>query len=85
MKNKSCRARDTVQLALVRLNRVYDMSWHGISLEIGIPQATLWDIANGKPVPRKWRAQLCLRRYKDLYAMPVKELRWAIENRTEDR
>ncbi len=77
------RANDRVKLALLRLNRTHGMPWSVISLELGIPQATLWDVANGKPVPRKWRAKLGLRRVKDLYALPVRELRWAIEHRKE--
>lgn len=74
---------DTVKLALLRLNSMPDMSWGEISREIGIPPATLWDIADGKPVPRKWRRRLGLCGSRDLYAMPVKELRWAIKNREE--
>ena len=77
----SCRDDDKVKRALLRLNEIYEMPYYKIAREIGIPAGTLWDIAHGKPVPRKWRRKLGLRRAKDLYAMPVKELRWAIENR----
>ncbi len=53
------------------------MTWPKLSRLLGVPGGTLWDIANGKPVPRKWRK----RRSRDLYAMPISELRWAIRNR----
>ncbi len=72
---------DKVRLALLRLNRKHSMSWDRISQRIGIPAATLWDIANGKPVPRKWRHRWTVAH--DLFAMPVAELRWALENREE--
>ncbi len=77
------RDNDAVKLALLHLNSMPDMSWSEISRETGIPKATLWDIANGKLVPRKWRRRLGLRMSRDLYAMPVKELRWAIEHRED--
>ncbi len=72
---------DRVQRALVRLNSTFGMPWKKLEQELGLPQATLWDIADGKPVPRKWRKQLGLTVFRDLYAMPVSELRWAIRNR----
>ncbi len=62
------------------LNSIHDtsgLSWERMGAKLGIPGGTLWDIANGKPVPRKWRK----RRSRDLYAMPISELRWAIRNR----
>ncbi len=73
------RARDKMQPALIRLNTVHDMSWAKISQKVGIPAATLWDVAHGKPVPRKWRRRVS----RDLYAMPVAELLWALLNREE--
>jgi len=79
MKNIGCRERDTVKLALLELYSMPNMSWGRLSKIFGIPKGTLWDIAHGKPVPKKWRA----RRYKDLNAMSTKELRWALENREE--
>ena len=68
------------------LNSMHDsngLSWDKMGVMLGVPGGTLWDIANGKPVPRKWKRRLGLRVSRDLYAMPVKELRWAIENREE--
>ena len=73
------RSNDGAQQALLRLHDTYDMSWSAIGQEIGIPAGTLWDVAHGKPVPRKWRRRVS----RDLYAMPVKELRWSIDNREE--
>ena len=73
------RSNDTVQQALIRLNTVHAMSWARISQKVGIPAATLWDVAHGKPVPRKWRRRV----FRDLFAMPVEELRWSIDNREE--
>ncbi len=75
------RVSDKVRLALLRLNSTHGMSWSKNSQETGIPAATLWDIAHGKSVPRKWRHRWTVSR--DLYAMPVAELRWALENREE--
>ena len=81
MNDRAHRMSDKVRLALLRLNRVHDMSWGRISQRIGIPAPTLWDIAHGKPIPRKWMRRW--RVYHDLFAMPVAELRWALENREE--
>ena len=55
------------------------LSWERMGAKLGVPGGTLWDIANGKPVPRKWRRRV----FRDLYAMPVAELRWALEHREE--
>jgi hypothetical protein len=45
----------------------------------------LWHIINtdGYKPPRRVARRLGLRRAKDLYSMPVKKLRWAIEHRTD--
>ena len=77
----SHRMSDKVRLALLRLNSTHDMSWGRIAQRIGIPAPTLWDIAHGKPVPRKWSHRWSVPR--DLFAMSVDELRWALENREE--
>ena len=77
----SHRMSDKVRFALLRLNSTYDMSWGRISQEIGVPAPTLWDIGDGKPIPRKWKNKWNV--YRDLYSMPVAELRWALENREE--
>ncbi len=74
---------DWVQPALIRLNCTLGVPWSEIAQESGIPQATLWDIANGKPIPAKWRRQLGMREFRDLLAMPTPELRWALEHREE--
>ena len=81
--NSMSRNNETVQGILNVLHDSHGKPWSAIGQELGIPEGTLWDIANGKPVPRKWRRRLGLRVSRDLYAMPVKELRWAIENREE--
>jgi len=73
---------ETVSAAFNRLHNTYGMTWAQISLEVGIPTGTVWDIADGKPIPKKWRKQLLQTKYKDLFSMPIKELRWAIENRS---
>ena len=72
---------ERVRLAVIRLHSTYDMAWYKIAQEIGIPAGTLWDIAHGKPVPRKWKNRWTVSH--DLFAMPVAELRWALENREE--
>ena len=77
------RRHEGVQQALLRLISTPGMTWPKIALAWGIPAPTLWDIASGKPVPRKWRRRLGLRVSRDLYAMPVKDLRWSIDNREE--
>ena len=81
MNDRTHRTSDKVRLALLRLNSMPSMSWGRISQRIGIPAPTLWDIAHGKPIPRKWMRRW--RVYHDLFAMPVDELRWALENREE--
>lgn len=63
------------------LNIEKEISWEKLGANLGVPGGTLWDIASGKPVPRKWRKQLGLTVFRDLYAMPISELRWAIRNR----
>ena len=73
---------ETVSNAFNRLHDVYDLTWAEISLEVGIPTGTVWDIANGKPVPDKWKKQLYPSSYRDLFSMPVGELRRAIKNRS---
>ena len=75
------RSNETVSRALLDAMSTDGMTWPKLSSLLGIPAGTLWDIADGKPVPRKWRKQLGLTVFRDLYAMPVKELRWAIRNR----
>jgi hypothetical protein len=77
------RNNETVRDGLNHARDTTRLTWEQISEILGVPAGTLWDVANGKPVPRKWRAKLGLRRVKDLYSMPVKELRWAIKNRIE--
>ena len=77
------RSDEAVRDMLNILRDTSGLSWDKMGVMLGVPGGTLWDIANGKPVPRKWRRRLGLRVSRDLYAMPVKELRWAIENREE--
>ena len=76
------RSNETVTRALNSIHGTTGLTWLEMAEIIGVPAGTLWDIANGRPVPNKWRKQLGLAVYRDLFAMPVKELRWAIENRT---
>ncbi len=71
------RSHEDVKDALNSTHDTSGLSWERMGEILGIPGGTLWDIANGKPVPRKWRK----RRSRDLYAMPISELRWAIRNR----
>jgi len=75
------RSDETVSKVLLDAASTKDMTWDRLSALLGVPAGTLWDVAHGKPVPRKWRSRLGLGVYRDLYAMPVAELRWAIENR----
>ena len=77
------RSHEAVKDMLNTLHDTHGKPWSAIGQEIGIPAGTLWDIAHGKPVPRKWWRRLGLRVSRDLYAMPVRELRWALENREE--
>ena len=76
------RSNETVSKVLLDAASTKDMTWGRLSVLLGVPAGTLWDVAHGKPVPRKWRSRLGLGVYRDLYAMPVKELRWAIKNRS---
>ena len=71
----------TVSAALNHAHDTTRLKWSEMAEILGVPAGTLWDIASGKPVPRKWRKQLGLTVFRDLYAMPISELRWAIRNR----
>ena len=75
------RSDETVSKVLLDATSTDGVTWGRLGVLLGVPAGTLWDVAHGKPVPRKWRKQLGLGVYRDLYAMPVAELRWAIENR----
>ena len=68
---------EAVRAWLNWLNGTVGVPWARISKEVGIPAGTLWAIANGSGIPRKWRRPV----FRDLLAMPVKELRWAIRKR----
>ena len=74
-------------MATVRefLIRCLDMgiSYPRLETEIGINRYYLWHIVNDeKYQPPGWlRNALHMKQYKDLWAMPVDELRWALENR----
>ena len=64
------------------LNEMHDsngLSWERMGVKLGVPGGTLWDVAHGKPVPRKWRRRV----FRDLFAMPKNELLWALNNREE--
>lgn len=74
---------ETVSSMLNRLHGTMGLSWPEIALKTAIPAGTLWDIAHGKPVPKKWKARLGMIQYKDLFSMPVAELLWSIQNRKE--
>ena len=75
------RSDETVSKVLLDATSTDGVTWGRLGVLLGVPAGTLWDVAHGKPVPRKWRSRLGLGVYRDLYAMPVAELRWAIENR----
>ena len=68
---------------LVTLNRIYHVPWQRMSDFLGVPIGTLWAIAGGMKVPRKWKHKLGIYYKRNLYSMPVAELRWALENREE--
>jgi len=70
---------ETARDFLVALNKNY--SWGKISVILGIPTGTLWHIANGGSIPSKWKPRLGVYYGRDLYSMPVRELRWAVKNR----
>ena len=70
-----------VRELLNTLNKDYHVSWERIGAFLGVPAGTLWNIANGGKIPRKWKRRLGVRYNVDLWDMPVRELRWAIENR----
>ena len=74
---------ETVANAISQLHNIHGMTWDGIAQKTGIPTGTLWDIANGKPIPKKWRSHLGLGRRGDLFSMPVSDLLWALNNRED--
>ena len=69
---------ETVSKHIKHQVRTVGKTYAELGRETGVPAGTLWHIANGGKVPRRWRARLGLMR---LFDMPVAELRWAIENR----
>ena len=71
----------TARIWLIWLNEAKDISWERLSKFVGVPPGTLWSIANGSSIPSKWKPRLGVYYNRDLYSMPVAELRWAIENR----
>ncbi len=73
------RSDEAVRDTLNKLHDTNGLSWERMGEKLGVPGGTLWDVAHGKPVPRKWRRRVS----RDLYAMPIKELLWAIQNREE--
>ncbi len=77
------RSHEVVRDTLNSMHDTNGLSWERMGAKLGVPGGTLWDIVDGKPVPRKWKHRLGIHRPRDLYAMPVAELRWAIQNREE--
>ena len=77
------RSHEAVKDIINLLHDTYGLSWWQMAGFVGVPGGTLWDIAHGKPVPSKWKNKWNV--YRDLFAMPVAELRWALENREEMR
>jgi hypothetical protein len=78
-----CPRTDNVRIMLKTLNGYYGVSWNKLSRFLGVPVGTLWRIANGGKIPKKWKQKLGVYYNRKLYDMPVDELRWAIEHRQE--
>ena len=72
----------TARIWLLHLNATMGVSWGKMGAFLGVPAGTLWAIANGGSIPSKWKHRLGVYYDRKLWDMPVKELRWAIENRT---
>ena len=72
---------DTARAWLEWLNSTLGISWGRIGAFLGVPGSTLHRIAHGGSIPSKWKPRLGVYYNRDLYSMPVAELRWAIENR----
>ena len=73
---------DSVRSLLNTLNGDYRVSWGRMGAYLGVPGSTLHRIAHGGSIPSKWKHRLGVYYDRKLWDMPVKELRWAIENRT---
>lgn len=72
---------ETVRDMLNTLNRIYGISWHRISAVLGVPEGTLWSIAQGGKIPHKWKRNLICN--KRLHERETSYLRWAILHREE--
>jgi len=72
---------ETGRKVLNRLNSTYGVSWEKISEITGISIGSLCRYADGGKLPNKYKSRLGLVYYHDLFAMPEKELYWAIKNR----
>ena len=61
------------------------ISYGRMADETDINQFYLWNIVNvdGYEPPLWVRKRLGMREYRDLYAMPERELRWSLENRED--
>ena len=65
------------------LTAMPDVTWQGLSEFLGVPVGTLWRFAHGGKLPHKYKKNLGIYYDRKLHDMPKKELRWAIEHRTE--
>ena len=74
-----------IRRAIKDANVVNGMPWQRINEITGIPIGTLTRFARGGKLPRKWKANLGLKYYQDLWDMPVGVLRRALDNRTEEK
>lgn len=73
---------EDVRERLIHANQMLGMSWERLGENCGVPGGTLWAIANGMRIPRKWKVQLGVK-VKLWWERDTEELRWAIENREE--
>ena len=74
---------ETARPWLQWLNKSNSVSWGRLGRFLGVPGSSLSRFANGGKLPPKHKPKLGIYYDRKLYDMPVKELRWAIENRQE--
>jgi hypothetical protein len=72
---------DNARKVLIYQNRYQDITWHRLSEIYAVPVGTLHRFAHGGKIPPKWKANLGLKVYPDLFAMPPDTLLWKLENR----
>jgi hypothetical protein len=73
------KVRDVLRVCLTK-----NISYSVLESTTGVNRWYLWKIVNEDYDPPAWvKRRLGMKQYRDLFAMPERELRWSLENREE--